>query len=100
MCFSFPPTLTMMHLCIAQCTYWTPLQTPTKYCSNGIIGPILLLTQILCASSNICFFLLSKSYSDSYFLALSIGLCLFGCQSVSQSVSLSVSQSVNQSVSL
>jgi len=21
----FPPTLTMMHLCIAQCTYWTPL---------------------------------------------------------------------------
>src|SRR6218665_1475123 len=25
MCFSFPPTLTMMHLCITQCTYWTPL---------------------------------------------------------------------------
>src|SRR6218665_1637412 len=23
--FSFPPTLTMMHLCITQCTYWTPL---------------------------------------------------------------------------
>src|SRR6218665_3214901 len=21
----FPPTLTMMHLCITQCTYWTPL---------------------------------------------------------------------------
>src|SRR6218665_16440 len=26
MCFSFPPTFTMMHLCITQCTYWTPLQ--------------------------------------------------------------------------
>ena len=26
MCFSFPPTLTMMHLCITKCTYWTPLQ--------------------------------------------------------------------------
>ena len=22
----FPPTLTMMHLCITQCTYWTPLE--------------------------------------------------------------------------
>src|SRR6218665_252193 len=25
MCISFPPTLTMMQLCITQCTYWTPL---------------------------------------------------------------------------
>src|SRR6218665_2587636 len=25
MCISFSPTLTMMHLCITQCTYWTPL---------------------------------------------------------------------------
>src|SRR6218665_197678 len=24
-CFSFPPTFTMMHLCITQCAYWTPL---------------------------------------------------------------------------
>src|SRR6218665_342314 len=24
-CISFPPTLTMMHLCITQCTYRTPL---------------------------------------------------------------------------
>ena len=23
--FRFPPTFTMMHLCITQCTYWTPL---------------------------------------------------------------------------
>src|SRR6218665_806208 len=23
--FRFPPTLTMMHLCITQCTYWTSL---------------------------------------------------------------------------
>jgi len=23
--FRFPPSLTMMHLCITQCTYWTPL---------------------------------------------------------------------------
>src|SRR6218665_3686441 len=23
----FPPTLTMMHLCITQCTYWTPLNS-------------------------------------------------------------------------
>ena len=27
--FGFPPTLTMMHLCITQCTYWTPLLQPT-----------------------------------------------------------------------
>jgi len=26
LCFSFPPpALTMLHLCITQCTYWTPL---------------------------------------------------------------------------
>src|SRR6218665_959612 len=25
MCISLPPTLTMMHLCITQCTYCTPL---------------------------------------------------------------------------
>src|SRR6218665_3317727 len=25
LCVYFPPTLTMMHLCITQCTYWTPL---------------------------------------------------------------------------
>jgi len=24
-CISFPSALTMMHLCITQCTYWTPL---------------------------------------------------------------------------
>src|SRR6218665_1978955 len=24
-CISIPPTFTMMHLCITQCTYWTPL---------------------------------------------------------------------------
>ena len=28
--FRFPPTLTMMHLCITQCTHWTPLHTPTQ----------------------------------------------------------------------
>jgi len=29
----FPPTLTMMHLCITQCTYWTPLNSNTFHCS-------------------------------------------------------------------
>src|SRR6218665_2691086 len=28
--FRFPPTLTMMHLCITQCTYWTPLRQRTR----------------------------------------------------------------------
>jgi len=28
-CISFPPTFTMMHLCITQCTYWTPLHACT-----------------------------------------------------------------------
>ena len=30
--FRFPPTLTMMHLCITQCTYWTPLGLPVGVC--------------------------------------------------------------------
>src|SRR6218665_1167235 len=29
--FRFPPTLTMMHLCITQCTYWTPLADQNTY---------------------------------------------------------------------
>ena len=29
--FRFPPTLTMMHLCIIQCTYWTPLCELTNW---------------------------------------------------------------------
>ena len=32
--FRFPPTLTMMHLCITQCTYWTPLFPWHKYDNN------------------------------------------------------------------
>jgi len=29
--FRFPYSLTMMHLCIIQCTYWTPLVTVKPY---------------------------------------------------------------------
>ena len=31
-CISFPPTLTMMHLCITQCTCWTPLRHSNVRC--------------------------------------------------------------------
>src|SRR6218665_1165161 len=39
----FPPTLTMMHLCITHCTYWTPLtstflQLPPLYKPSLQIG--------------------------------------------------------------
>src|SRR6218665_3789587 len=30
--FVSPHTLTMTHLCITQCTYWTPLHSNTVYC--------------------------------------------------------------------
>jgi len=32
--FRFPPTLTMMHLRITQCTYWTPLHWHSSYATN------------------------------------------------------------------
>src|SRR6218665_2058219 len=35
-CIFSPPTLTMMHLCITQCTYWTPLHPPTQAEVNKI----------------------------------------------------------------
>src|SRR6218665_1184860 len=35
--FRFPPTLTMMHLCITQCTYWTPLYL-TQIVPKGVIA--------------------------------------------------------------
>src|SRR6218665_2625577 len=34
----FPPTLTMMHLCITQCTYWTPLIIEVRTCRNWDIS--------------------------------------------------------------
>jgi len=37
MCFSVPPTFTMMRLCITQCTYWTPL--PTVICQVPSVSP-------------------------------------------------------------
>jgi len=30
-CISFPSTFTMMHLCITQCTYWTPRFIPSNF---------------------------------------------------------------------
>ena len=32
LCVFFSPTLTMMHLCITQCTYWTPLNEILHTC--------------------------------------------------------------------
>ena len=34
--FSFPPTFTMMHLCITQCTYWTSLRQGDKLITGAI----------------------------------------------------------------
>ena|SRR6218665_2318364 len=42
MCFSFPPSLTMMHLYIIQCTYWAPLYTHVSFI-NHVLHMILLL---------------------------------------------------------
>src|SRR6218665_1110384 len=41
-CFSFLPSLTMMHLCITQCTYWTPLGKRNKK-NNGIQNLYIVL---------------------------------------------------------
>ena len=35
--FRFPPSLTMMHLCITQCTYWTPLHVGNSVVTRLII---------------------------------------------------------------
>ena len=44
MCFSFPPTLTMMHLCITQCMYWmpqVPLLMEAKLCLMENMWPFI-----------------------------------------------------------
>src|SRR6218665_1964426 len=38
MCISFPPSLTMMHLCITQCMYWTPLFNSPDACRGALHG--------------------------------------------------------------
>src|SRR6218665_4012616 len=34
----FPPTLTMMHLCITQCTSWTPLIVVNPQATKGVVS--------------------------------------------------------------
>ena len=43
----FPPTLTMMHLCITQCTYWTPLPWPYLVSIRPYYFPRLHKRQLL-----------------------------------------------------
>src|SRR6218665_2332122 len=38
-CISPPPTFTMMHLCITQCMYWTPLTSDASFLFGFIINP-------------------------------------------------------------
>src|SRR6218665_3454886 len=45
--FSFFPTLTMIHLCITQCTYWTPLDAFMHY-----FGTTFHLINLLSFSNN------------------------------------------------
>src|SRR6218665_3855246 len=39
--FRFPPTLTMMHICITQCTYWTPLPHLSLTSFQSLLDPLL-----------------------------------------------------------
>src|SRR6218665_4039528 len=39
----FPPTLTMMHLCITQCTYWTPLSISSNRGVTDKLGYIICI---------------------------------------------------------
>ena len=42
--FRFPPTLTMMHLCITQCTYWTPL---TRFLKKNASLSLNIMIQLI-----------------------------------------------------
>src|SRR6218665_303299 len=46
--FRFPPTLTMMHLCITQCMYWTPLWDGAWGGGPVVVVLLLLLVLVLC----------------------------------------------------
>src|SRR6218665_1017582 len=43
---NFPPTLTMMHLCITHCTYWTPLTGLARFKTNHLFYLITELNLI------------------------------------------------------
>src|SRR6218665_2763339 len=45
--FSFLPSLTMMHLCITQCTYWTPLLLTLRDL-RLIVFAVIFSSVILC----------------------------------------------------
>ena len=55
--FRFPPTFTMMHLCITQCTYWTHL-LERRACSASSTSDVLLV-----ASSTAAKFHINQDYT-------------------------------------
>jgi len=52
MCFSFPPTFTMMHLCITQCTYCSPpipgilVDSTRSRCHPATVAPLPIVAYL------------------------------------------------------
>ena len=78
MSFSFPPSLTMMHLCIAQCTYWTPLPLivvhfERRHINAQILYSIYLAVIYLAAIQSS----VTRDYNKKSLKPLSQAFCLF-----------------------
>src|SRR6218665_3003864 len=53
--FFIPLILTMMHLCIVQCTYWTPLVSPIKFCEHPGVHSLACLSSSASLFNWLCF---------------------------------------------
>src|SRR6218665_3171466 len=90
--FRFPPSLTMMHLRITQCTYWTPLE-PMTLRTRGVDStnappmPHIIFTAdmgLLLAAGAV----LSQSYADDLqaYVHCSAGQAICAVEAISQAV--------------
>jgi len=72
--FRFLSTFTMMHLCITQCTYWTPL--------NGGPACIMYSCMTVCISLYMYVFMHVWVYAHTYSLVCKY-VCIYVCMHVS-----------------
>src|SRR6218665_2336308 len=67
-CIFPPPTLTMMHLCITQCTYWTPLHCCTLFVTSIFVSSCNILRLIILSLTISSFLIFSNQFLHLIFI--------------------------------
>jgi len=95
MCTSFPPTLTMVHLCITQCTYRTPLDgTIPKLNTDGICYEL----SVLANNTRLSLFFTNLERCISIYLPISRFTCCATFLSIHLSIDGFIHKPIDRSI--